>query len=136
MVGYNQLPLLPGNENVPPPADMVYATRIGLYKAKCDPATLDIIARARRLRANHPLLNSVYILSNGDDQYVEATRMWLLSDGWERVTVTGDVMTQWEDQEVAEAVDTEIARRSGVFVGNGVSLFGARQVAAGFGFDG
>lgn len=121
MTGYNKLPLLPGNENVPPPADMVYATRMGLYKAKCDPATLDIIARARRMRTNHPLLSSVYILSNGDDDWVESVRMWLLSDGWERVTVTQDVMSEWDDREVAEAVDTEIARRSGVFVGNGVS---------------
>lgn len=34
---------------------------------------------------------------------------------------SSDVVTEREDLEVGEAVDTEIARRSGVFVGNGFS---------------
>jgi hypothetical protein len=120
-VGFNKLPKLPGNENVPPPSEMPAAARQGFYVAKCEPPILEIIARARRLRANHPALNSIYILSNGDYGYVAEARKWLESDGWDRVLTSADVAYKWEDREIVEAVDTEIARRSGVFVGNGVS---------------
>lgn len=124
-VGFNKLPKLPGNENVPPPNGMVSAARQGLYLAKCDPPILDIIARARRLRDNHPTLSSIYILSNGDYGFVAEARKWLESDGWDRVLTSADVAYKWEDREIVEAVDTEIARRSGVFVGNGVSQIGS-----------
>jgi hypothetical protein len=120
-VGFNKLPKHPGNENVPAPAGMVPAARQGLYLAKCDPPILEIIARARRMRVNHPQLRSIYILSNGDDSgFVAEARKWLESDGWDRVLTSSDVAYKWDDREVIEAVDTEIARRSGVFVGNGV----------------
>lgn len=122
-MGFNKLPNLPGNENVPPPPDTVPATRQGLYMAKCEPPILDIIARARRMRINHPLLNTIYILSNGDYGYVQEARKWLESDGWDRVLISADVVNSWDDREVGEAVDTEIARRAGVFVGNGVRTF-------------
>lgn len=100
---------------------MPEAARLGLYRAKCDPEVLEIIARARRMRANHPLLDTIYILSNADYNFIEETKKWLASDGWHMIISSNDVTQNWEDQEVGEAVDTEIARRAGVFVGNGVS---------------
>lgn len=122
-MAFNKLPLLPGNENVPPPDGMVEATRLGLYRAKCDPQVLEIIARARRMRKNHPLLRSVYILTDADDAFTEEMAMWLASEGWENVWVgKRDMYPDWDDRELGVAVDMEIARRAGVFVGNGVSL--------------
>ncbi|KGB79128.1 hypothetical protein CNBG_4966 [Cryptococcus deuterogattii R265] len=122
-VSFNNLPLLPGNENVPPPPDMVPATRIGLYRAKCLPETLDIIARARRMRKNHPLLKSVYILTDANDEWIAKLRMWLESEGWDHVWIgREDVWAGWNDREVGVAVDMEVARRAGVFVGNGFSM--------------
>lgn len=101
---------------------MVEATRLGLYRAKCDPQVLEIIARARRMRKNHPLLKSVYILTDADDAFTEEMRMWLSSEGWDNVWVgKRDVYPDWDDRELGVAVDMEIARRAGVFVGNGVS---------------
>lgn len=44
-----------------------------------------------------------------------------MSDGWHEVLIGSDVTNEWADREVAEAVDIEIARRAGVFVGNGFS---------------
>ncbi|WVQ94802.1 hypothetical protein IAU59_001885 [Kwoniella sp. CBS 9459] len=122
-VSFNKLPLLPGNENVPPPPSMVEATRMGLYRAKCLPQTLDIIARARRMRKNHPLLRSVYILTDADeDAWVKEIRMWLQSEGWDHVWIgKEDVYPEWQDKEVGVAVDMEVGRRAGVFVGNGFS---------------
>jgi hypothetical protein len=121
-VAFNKLPLLPGNENVPPPPEMVEATRLGLYRAKCAPQILEIIARARRMRVNHPLLTTVYILSDGDDTWLEETRNWIASEGWMDVFVGGrDFSEEWDEKDVSIAVDMEVARRAGVFVGNGVS---------------
>ena len=124
-VAFNKLPLLPGNENVPPPGDMVEATRLGLYRAKCNPQVLQIIARVRRMRKNHPLLKQVYILTDADDAFTEEMRMWLSSEGWDKVWVgKRDMYPDWDDRELGVAVDMEVARRAGVFVGNGVSLLG------------
>ena len=122
-VSFNKLPNLPGNENIPPPAEMVEASRMGLYRAKCLPSTLEIIARARRMRKNHPLLRVVYILTDADDRWAEEIRMWLASEGWDRVWIGGgDIYPEYEDREVGVAVDMEVARRAGVFVGNGASF--------------
>ncbi|WRT68820.1 uncharacterized protein IL334_005800 [Kwoniella shivajii] len=121
-VSFNKLPLLPGNENVPPPASMGEAARMGLYRAKCLPQTLEIIARARRMRKNHPLLKSVYILTDADDAWINEIRMWLQSEGWNDVWIgKDDIYPEWQDKEVGVAVDMEVARRAGVFVGNGFS---------------
>jgi len=101
---------------------MTEASRLGLYRAKCLPDTLEIIARARRMRKNHPLLRVVYLLTDGDDRWVNEITMWLTSEGWDRVWVgRTDAYPDWEEHEIGVAVDMEVARRSGVFVGNGVS---------------
>ncbi|KAK8843501.1 hypothetical protein IAR55_007161 [Kwoniella newhampshirensis] len=122
-VSFNKLPLLPGNENVPPPPTMVEAARMGLYRAKCLPQTLDIIGRARRMRKNHPLLKSVYILTDAEDSWISEIRMWLQSDGWNHVWIgKNDFYPGWDEREVGVAVDMEVARRAGVFVGNGFSM--------------
>lgn len=67
------------------------------------------------------MLKSVYILTDGDDDWIEEIRMWLQSEGWNHVWVgKRDVWSDWEDREVGVGVDMEVARRAGVFVGNGV----------------
>lgn len=101
---------------------MVEASRLGLYNAKCVPETTAVIARARRMRKNHPILRTIYLITDGTPEWAEELSRWLLSDGWEKVFIAEiDVHAAWTDQEVATAVDVEVARRAGVFVGNGVS---------------
>lgn len=117
---FNTLPSHPGNENIPPPPSTAAAARVGLYNAKCQPGILDIINRARRMRKNHPLLKSAYLVTSAGDKWVDELRMWLLSEGWERVVI-GRRDVWGKEWEVGEAVDLEVARRAGVYVGNGVS---------------
>jgi len=79
------------------------------------------------MRKNHPLLRVVYILTDSEPKWAEEVRMWLLSEGWDRVFIgKEDVYGRWEDHEVGLGVDMEVARRAGVFVGNGVSLAEAK----------
>lgn len=74
------------------------------------------------MRKNHPLLKSVYILTDANDEWIAKLRMWLESEGWDHVWIgREDVWAGWNDREVGVAVDMEVARRAGVFVGNGVS---------------
>jgi hypothetical protein len=95
---------------------------MGLYRAKCLPQVLDIIARARRMRKNHPLLRSIYLLTDAHGPWLDEVRMWLDSEGWDHVWVgREDIYPRWREREVGVAVDMEVARRAGVFVGNGVS---------------
>ena len=95
---------------------------MGLYRAKCLPQVLDIIARARRMRKNHPLLRSIYLLTDAHGPWLDEVRMWLESEGWDHVWVgREDIYPRWREREVGVAVDMEVARRAGVFVGNGVS---------------
>ncbi|BEI83781.1 hypothetical protein CcaverHIS002_0403850 [Cutaneotrichosporon cavernicola] len=117
-VGFNKLPSLPGNENIPPHSDMLAPARAGLYAAKCAPQTTAVIARARRMRKNHPILRAIYLVTDSDEWADELAR-WLLSDGWEAVYVASEVHNAWRDWEVRPMVDTEVMRRAGVFVGNG-----------------
>jgi len=101
---------------------MVEATRLGLYRAKCLPDFKAIIARARRMRKNHPLLRSIYIMTDAPGEWAEEIRGWLASDAWDKVFVgAADVYPDWQDHEVGIAADMEIARRAGVYIGNGVS---------------
>ena len=121
-VGWSKIPEFPGNENVPPPFEMTEAARQGLYRAKCLPETLDIIARARRMRKNHPFLRTVYILADEVTPWAEEVKIWLLTEGWEKVWIgQRDIWPTWQEREIGVGVDMEVARRSGVFVGNGVS---------------
>lgn len=139
--GFNKLtPALPGNEGVPPPESMSVAAVHGLYTKKCRPPILDIIQRARRLRKNHPLLKSVYVVTDPEKpkkeppvpgstssggkepqahKWSDEVRMWLESEGWEHVWIGRDDV--WAGDKSGEGVDLEVARRAGVFVGNGVS---------------
>lgn len=108
---------------------MVEATRLGLYNAKCLPDVTAIIARARRMRKNHPLLRTIYILTDAPDEWIDEVRRWLVSDAWDNVIIgRTDVYDAWPDREVGVAVDMEVARRAGVFVGNGVSVPGVSRL--------
>lgn len=129
--GFNTLPKHPGNEDIPPSPGMARPARRGLYKAKCQPEIIEIIARARRMRKNHPLLKSTYVITDAPTKWVNELRKWLLSEGWENVWIgSRDVWAGRTDREVGQMVELEMARRSGVYVGNGVSLlqFGADTV--------
>lgn len=75
------------------------------------------------MRKNHPLLRSIYILTDGPDDWAEEIRRWLASDAWDKVFVgKADVYPEWADHEIGIAADMEIARRAGVFVGTGVRI--------------
>lgn len=92
-----------------------------MYVVKCRPDYTAIVQRARRLRKNHPLLRTIYLVPNpaGESSWVEDVRRWLLSDAWDEVYAgAGDFGIDGIER---AGVNMEIARRAGVFVGNGVS---------------
>lgn len=63
------------------------------------------------------------MLTDADDAWCEEMRKWLISEGWDQVFVgKKDIYNNWADREIGVGVDMEVARRAGVFVGNGVSF--------------
>ncbi|KAJ7617353.1 hypothetical protein FB45DRAFT_933987 [Roridomyces roridus] len=68
-------------------------------------------------------LDVVYVLTNGEKEWVEALGEALRADGWARVLSSVDLVLDKEQMDVAMAVDMELARKAEVFVGNGWSSF-------------
>lgn len=109
------------------------AEAMDAYMKHCYPSNTQLVARLGEIReqffanttarmdgALRPL-DLLYLLTNGDREWVERLAADLAADGWGKVVSTVDLVLDNEQLEVSMAVDMEIARRAKVFVGNGVS---------------
>lgn len=75
------------------------------------------------MRKNHPLLKSAYIVTDAPKKWVDELKKWLLSEGWEKVWLgKKDLWGGSAEREMGQMIELEMARRAGVYVGNGVSL--------------
>jgi hypothetical protein len=70
-------------------------------------------------------MNVIYVMTNGDEAWFGALKDQLMASGqWERVVSARELQLNPEQLGVAMAVDMDIGRRAGVFIGNGVRVFG------------
>jgi hypothetical protein len=126
----NLWPSHPDRFEVPPGCGDGNATDTAkeLYRQHCFPSDDEVRATIRYARAQymaaHPMraLDVLYILTNADADWVRTFTSSLRGDGWGTVVGTPDLALDEEMMEVSFAVDMEIARRSEVFIGNGVSV--------------
>lgn len=93
------------------------------YALHCYPTAEQVVKRLREVRAEHPELRRVYIMTNGWGGWVVGLREGLEKDGWEEVVVSGDVEVDAEQMYVEMGVDMGVAVGADVFVGNGVTVF-------------
>jgi hypothetical protein len=91
------------------------------YLEHCLPTTEQIVARLHDIRAQHPELRRVYVLSNDWAWALEGLKGALEDDGWEDLVSSVDIQLDAQQYYVATAVDMAIAEKAEVFVGNGVS---------------
>ena len=66
-------------------------------------------------------LDTVYILTNDQTEWVENLTKMLYDDGWDHVVSTKELELDPHQKEVSMSVDMDFARRAAVFIGNGVS---------------
>ncbi|KAJ2974143.1 hypothetical protein NUW54_g11938 [Trametes sanguinea] len=85
-------------------------------------ARVDELARADADAARG--LENVYIMTNGAVEWVDALKAALRATGrWKNVASSRDLVLNWEQKYVAQAVDMLIGQRAQMFVGNGVRVF-------------
>lgn len=67
-------------------------------------------------------LDVLYLLTNGDKDWLRTLSDELVQDGWGTVVTSRELKLDDEQLEVSMAVDMEIARKAEVFAGNAVSI--------------
>ena len=87
--------------------------------------------------AGNVRLRKVYIMTNGDRQWLGDVKNALMKDAaesansdaweyfewiWEDVSTSRDLDLGWEEKYVAQSLDMYVAQRAELFVGNGVSV--------------
>jgi hypothetical protein len=122
---WNLLPSLPDAYN--PPIDTNEGEAFEEFMRHCWPSVDDIVKRVRDVKRDYEnsggRLNSIYVMTNGKQPWIDELTERLLTSGmgWERVTSSLDMIFVSEPEKlVNQAVDMEIGKRAAVFVGNGV----------------
>ncbi|KAG8703235.1 hypothetical protein FRC12_006604 [Ceratobasidium sp. 428] len=121
------LPQLPDAFTVPEGAGQGHAkpNAIAEYHRVCWPSNKQIVERARAMRQQHKRLDRVYILTNGNEEYLRRLKHDLKADHWAKVSTSQDMRLNWQETWVSQSVDMAIAQRAEVFVGNGFSTLSA-----------
>ena len=95
-----------------------------IYRQHCLPTTEQIVQRVREVTRSERAqgLENVYIMTNGAVPWVEELKGALVQTfGFKQVTSSRDLVLNWEQKYVAQAVDMLVGQRAQVFIGNGVS---------------
>ncbi|KAF9018651.1 hypothetical protein BDZ89DRAFT_1165052 [Hymenopellis radicata] len=125
--GWNQLEFLPDRFIPPPGAEWGKNTpeNFEIYMRRCLPSLEDVARKIRHARDNYGGdLDVVYILTNEKGEWLDELMDLLMNDGWSSVKTSKDlILESAEQKEVSMAIDMDIARRAGVFIGNGWSSF-------------
>ncbi|KAL1951083.1 hypothetical protein VTO73DRAFT_232 [Trametes versicolor] len=94
------------------------------YRQRCFPSVAEIVEKIARVRATPEGrdVRKLYIMTNGNQAFINElkTAVWALG-AWDAVSSSRDMVLNWEQKYVAQAVDMLIAQRAQVFIGNGFS---------------
>ncbi|KII83763.1 hypothetical protein PLICRDRAFT_440474 [Plicaturopsis crispa FD-325 SS-3] len=129
--GWNLLPALPDHFEPPPGGAWGLNTpaNVALYMEHCWPTSDAIIVKVREVRASYVaagkdrLLDVMYLLTNGEQEWLELLKYALRREGWHNIVTSKDLQLDREQFGVNMAVDMDIARQAAVFIGNGVDAF-------------
>lgn len=126
--GWNQLDFLP--DRFTPPTDE--KARDDLYLHRCAPTMSEILEKIRQSHAawtGTDRIDTIFLMTNEKGPWLKELKEKLYAAGWTNIISSRDLtFITVEEQEVAMAVDMEIARHSGIFIGNGWSSFSSNIV--------
>ncbi|OJT11139.1 hypothetical protein TRAPUB_12353 [Trametes pubescens] len=125
-LAYNTLPELPDRFDPPPGGAWGENTpeNVALYMQHCFPDIAQIVRRVEDVAQTDAArgLEHVYVMTNGAVSWVEELKAALGASGrWKHVASSRDLVLNWEQKYVAQAVDMLIGQRAQVFIGNGWS---------------
>jgi len=128
--GYNSWNLLPSLPDVyDPPNEIKEGKDLDEFMRHCWPSVDDIVRRVRDVKRDYETqrrgqLKAVYVLTNGKRPWLDELIGGLLASGmgWRSDKQSGSVYVGPAEKLANQAADMEIARRSAVFIGNGVSV--------------
>ncbi|KAI5118047.1 hypothetical protein M0805_005895 [Coniferiporia weirii] len=139
-MGWNQIPGVADRFVIPPGGGWGENTpeNIAIYMDHCWPDIERIAARVQESRYQweargtdegaHPI-RRLYILTNGDREWVAKLKSRIMEDGnWDQIYTSRDMQLSLEQKYIAQAVDMAIAQRAAVFIGNGFSSLTANVV--------
>ncbi|KAL4062369.1 hypothetical protein J3A83DRAFT_4110097 [Scleroderma citrinum] len=129
--GFNKFSALPDKFRPPVPIGWGETTEenVQMYMKQCFP-TIDqiasrvqeILADQQKLHGNKNQLTRVYVMTNGDKEWLNGLKEALMEvKRWDAVVTSRDLYFSWEAKPVAQAVDMFIGQRAQVFIGNGFS---------------
>ena len=128
-VSVNNFPNMPDAFTVPEKVNIPRNVKtspenLEYYRQRCFPSVDEIAKKVAEVRATPSGrdLRKVYIMTNGDKAFINELKVALWDVGeWEAVSSSRDLVLDWEQKFVAQAVDQLVAQRAQVLVGNGVS---------------
>ncbi|KAI0654758.1 hypothetical protein C8Q70DRAFT_469595 [Cubamyces menziesii] len=127
-LAFNALQGLPDRFAPPPGGSWGENTpeNVQIYMEHCFPSVQQIVRRVEEVvrgeAAQGPSLEHVYVMTNGAVEWVEELKAALRGmGGWTSVASSRDLVLNWEQKYVAQAVDMLIGQRAQVFIGNGWS---------------
>ncbi|KAI0633646.1 hypothetical protein C8Q77DRAFT_1217981 [Trametes polyzona] len=132
-VSVNAFPDMPDPWTVPPHEEYGNNTpeNIELYRRRCLPTIEEIAGKVAEVRASAAArgVRRLYIMTNGRPEYVRSLKdaLWKLGD-WEMITSSRDLVLNWEQKFVSQAVDMLVAQRAQVLIGNGFSTLTSNAV--------
>ena len=93
------------------------------YRHRCYPSIPRIVAKVVAVRATAAGagVRRLHIMTDGGPAYVARLKraLWNAAE-WDSISSTQDLVLNWEQGFVLEAVDALVAQRAQVFIGNGV----------------
>ncbi|OBZ68590.1 hypothetical protein A0H81_11553 [Grifola frondosa] len=95
-----------------------------IYLSHCFPSIEQIVAKVESVRTTDAAagLQNIYIMTNGAVPWVQELKDALKKSGhFTSVTSSRDMVLNWEQKYVAQAVDMLIGQRAQAFIGNGFS---------------
>ena len=95
------------------------------YRERCYPSIPEIVAKVMEVRASDAGkgIRRLHIMTNGKPAYIANLKraLWDAME-WDAISSSRDLVLNWEQKFVAQAVDVLVAQRAQVLIGNGVSI--------------
>ncbi len=101
------------------------AAQRAYYRRRCFPSIPEIVAKVLAVRATEAGqgVRRLHIMTNGKAPYIANLKraLWEAAE-WDAISSSRDLVLNWEQKFVAQAVDVLVAQRAQVLIGNGVSV--------------